>query len=95
MLGPDDILIRIILNGLEGPCHVNGTRYAPPKILPNMPPLSSLSDDEIAAVLTYVRRTWKHEADPVSVATVSKVRKATTKRRNPWTEKELLELRGD
>jgi mono/diheme cytochrome c family protein len=60
-----------------------------------MPPLgTTLSDDQIAAVLTYVRRSWGNQGSAVDAASVAEVRKQTTDRARPWTEKELLELVG-
>ena len=49
-------------------------------------------DEQIATVLTYVRREWGHAATPVASATVTKVREATAKREEPWTEAELLKV---
>jgi mono/diheme cytochrome c family protein len=80
--GPGHVAIRILLNGKEGPVGL-------------MPPLgTTLSDDQIAAVLTYVRRSWGNQGSAVDAASVAEVRKQTTDRARPWTEKELLELVG-
>jgi mono/diheme cytochrome c family protein len=57
-----------------------------------MPPLGTLSDDDIAAVLTYVRRSWGHEASPVTGAQVQAVRSETVLREEPWSESELATL---
>ena len=60
-----------------------------------MPPLGGvLTDDQIAEVLTYVRRSWGNQGSAVEAAGVTDVRKETTGRTRPWTEKELLELVG-
>ncbi|HEY2433283.1 MAG TPA: PVC-type heme-binding CxxCH protein [Vicinamibacterales bacterium] len=73
---------RIVLNGKEGPIAL-------------MPPLGNvLSDDQIAAVLTYVRREWGHTASPVDAAVVAATRKATVDRARPWTNDELTKLLG-
>jgi len=45
-------------------------------------------------VLTYVRRSWGNQGSAVEAAGVADVRKETTGRTRPWTEKELLELVG-
>ena len=42
-----------------------------------MPPMSQLTDDEIANILTYVRNTWGNEDDRVSKEEVAKVRAST------------------
>jgi mono/diheme cytochrome c family protein/glucose/arabinose dehydrogenase len=71
---------RILINGKEGPVGL-------------MPPLGSvLNDDQIAAVLTYVRRSWGNQGSAVDAASVADIRKQTTGRTRPWTEKELMEL---
>jgi mono/diheme cytochrome c family protein len=54
-----------------------------------MPPLRSLDDESIAAVLTYVRRSWGHAAAPVSPATIAEVRREVGNREEPWSEAEL------
>jgi hypothetical protein len=45
-------------------------------------------------VLTYVRRSWGNQGSAVDAASVAEVRKQTTDRARPWTEKELLALVG-
>lgn len=82
-------LIRILLHGLTGPIKVSGKRYAPPEIQPDMPPLGMLGNDDISAVLTYIRREWENTADPVSPRTVSQLRIQTQGRTTPWTQSEL------
>ncbi|HUQ10578.1 MAG TPA: c-type cytochrome [Steroidobacteraceae bacterium] len=54
-----------------------------------MPPLASLDDDKIAAILTFVRRSWGHEATPVTAGEVQAVRSETKFREEPWTEADL------
>ncbi len=92
VLGTDERLMRIVLHGLEGPVHVNGREYAPPDILPNMPSVGVMTSEELAAILTYIRRAWGHEADPVAPHAVTRVRDTNVDRTTPWTEKELLEI---
>jgi mono/diheme cytochrome c family protein len=59
-----------------------------------MPPLgATLSDDQIAGSLTYVRRAWGHTASPVDPATVKTIRDATASRTRPWTNDELAALK--
>jgi mono/diheme cytochrome c family protein len=86
VLGPERRVARIVVYGLRGPVSVGGKSYSY-----DMPALGSLSDDQIAAVLTYVRRSWDHEASPVDVQTVREVR--AEGRGMPWTERELLRTR--
>lgn len=57
--GPAPVLIDIVLNGRdEDPA------------FPSMPPLASLSDDQLAAILTYVRQAWGNGAAPVAADAV-------------------------
>jgi mono/diheme cytochrome c family protein len=85
-LGPPRRLARIILHGVQGPITVDGEAFNL-----DMPGVGKLSDDEIADVMTYVRRAWGHGASPVNAGDIRKVR-ATT-RPVPWTERELLKAR--
>jgi mono/diheme cytochrome c family protein len=74
------VAMRIILEGKEGTTGL-------------MPPQGqALSDDKIAAVLTYIRREWGHTAPPVAPADVKEVRGLTASRKTPWTEAELTRL---
>ena len=69
--------IRILLAGKEGPVGL-------------MPPLGgALKDDQIAAVLTYVRREWGNTGSPVAVDDVTEIRGLTKTRTKPWTDAEL------
>jgi mono/diheme cytochrome c family protein len=79
-LAPAGLPIRILLNGTEGSIGL-------------MPSIGSvLTDEQIAGVLTYVRREWGQTGSPVDAATVKAVRAATAGRTRPWTNDELLAL---
>jgi mono/diheme cytochrome c family protein/glucose/arabinose dehydrogenase len=69
---------RIVLAGMEGELGL-------------MPPLGTLTDAEIAAVLTYVRREWGNAADPVGPEEVREIRGLTRPHSRPWTAHELEE----
>ena len=58
-----------------------------------MPGLPTLSDEEIAGVLTYIRREWEHGALPVEPGEVAKVRAAFATRTSAWTAAELLKVK--
>jgi mono/diheme cytochrome c family protein len=88
VLGPEQRLIRIVLHGLGGEIEVIGATYN--GIMPAFGPSTlSWSDDEIAAVLSYVRQEWGNAADPVSPETVAAVRAETADRTTAWTVAEL------
>jgi mono/diheme cytochrome c family protein/glucose/arabinose dehydrogenase len=80
VLGPSALPARILLNGKEGPVGL-------------MPSLgATLSDDAVAAVLTYVRREWGQTGSPVEPGTIRDVRAGTANRVRPWTNDELQRL---
>ena len=60
-----------------------------------MPPLGqTLTDEQIASVLTYVRRQWGNTGTPVDSQTVKDTRAAVSARTRPWTNAELTALAG-
>ena len=87
-LGSVERLARIVLNGLHGPVKVGGKVYNNVE----MPAVLTMTNDEIAEALTYVRREWGNQAPPVEPATVRAIRKVVDDREQPWTERELLEI---
>ncbi len=77
--------IRIVLHGLEGPITVRGSTYNN-----KMPQFhEKLSDDEIAAVLTYVRSSWGNSASAVKPEDVQTLR-SKYGTRGVWDATELL-----
>jgi hypothetical protein len=54
-----------------------------------MPALAQLSDEDIAGVLTYIRREWEHTAAPVAPGDVAKWRAENSSRNRAWTAEEL------
>jgi mono/diheme cytochrome c family protein len=80
VLGDSRVLSRIVLCG-----------KAQENLI--MPPWkAALNDEAIAGVLTFIRRSWGQDADPVTVATVTEARAATAKREEPWSDADLEEL---
>jgi mono/diheme cytochrome c family protein len=71
--------IRVLLAGKEGDIGL-------------MPPLAALPDDQIAAVLTYVRRSWGNAASAVDAPAVKEIRGLTASHKRPWTAAELARL---
>jgi len=64
-----DRVIEVVLNGLSGPIKVNGTAFNS-----SMPAWNSLSNDEVANILSYVMNSWGNNRGPVSAADVARVR---------------------
>jgi mono/diheme cytochrome c family protein len=81
-LGDPSIPVRILINGKEGPVGL-------------MPPLGAvLNDEQIASVLTYVRREWGQTGSAVDPQTVRQIRPLTADRTRPWTNDELARIGG-
>jgi mono/diheme cytochrome c family protein len=79
-LAVPDIPLRVLLNGKEGSTGL-------------MPPIgASLTDEQLASVLTYIRREWGQTGSPVEPAAAAAARAATAGRPRPWTEAELQKL---
>jgi len=84
VLGEPERIVKVVMHGLRGPIKVKGMTYSY-----DMPAAGFLTDEQIAGVLTYVRREWDHEASPVSVDLVKKIRAENKGRTDAWTEAEL------
>ena len=90
VLGDKERLIKISINGLMGEIEVNGVKYNNVMAPPGIPP-GSLTDSQIADVLTYIRNEWGNSASAVSASEVAVVRAATKDRgaMQMWTAAEL------
>ena len=73
VLGDKTRLTNVLLNGLQG-VDIGGEQYHGV-----MPAQATLSDAQIAAVLTYVRNSFGNKASAVSAAEVKAVRAGNTK----------------
>ncbi len=79
-LAPAAQVVRILLHGKEG------------EML--MPPVGgTMTNDQVANVLTYVRRSWGNSAAPISPAEVAEARGSSMGRKKAWTEAELASIR--
>ncbi|MEY2821278.1 MAG: hypothetical protein RL105_850 [Verrucomicrobiota bacterium] len=85
VLGDPETVTKIVLHGLRGPVKVKGVQYSL-----DMPAAGFLTDEQVAGVLTYIRREWDHEASPVTPDFVAKVRLANARRSDAWTAPELV-----
>jgi quinoprotein glucose dehydrogenase len=83
--GPVENLIRIQLRGLQGPITVSGKEY---KLPGPMPAQAFQTDEQIAAVLTYVRNSFGNAASPVKPEQVKALRGEVGK--PPLTEADLV-----
>jgi len=72
-----DSIIRILVQGKEGQVGL-------------MPPLgAAMSDEEAAAVLTFIRQSWGNIGTPIMPTAVKEVRAAYAQRKTPWSDEEL------
>ena len=90
--GDKDKLISIVLFGLTGPVKVNGHVYKSPEINGDMPAIGfskAITDDDIAQVLSFLRKSWQNNADKVTIEDVQKVRQKYKDRQKSFTADEL------
>jgi mono/diheme cytochrome c family protein len=85
--GDPAALVRVTLQGLVG-----GVRETGGSITDGMPAHRFMSDEEIAAVLTYIRQSWGNAAPPIGMAQVAEIRRETETRQTEWTPDELRNL---
>jgi mono/diheme cytochrome c family protein len=81
-------LIKLTLYGLTGPLEVNGKKYDGQ--VPMTPFGGMLNDNDVAAVLTFVRNSFGNDAAPIKAADVQKVRAKNPGRMMLYTTEELL-----
>lgn len=85
--GPNHIA-RIMLDGFTGPITVKGQIYNL-----TMPAWrEALTDEQIAAVLSYTRNEWGNRAEEVTPEQIHAIREATKGRPVPWTNEELTRI---
>lgn len=90
--GNKDKLISIVLFGLTGPVKVNGHVYQTPEVSGDMPGIGydkDMPNEDIAQLLSFIRRSWRNNADKVTTEEVTKVRTKLTGREKSFTEAEL------
>ncbi len=81
--------IQIVIRGMQGPLTVKGAQYNG-----LMPPYGlgiEMSDDEVAAVLSYVRSAWGNNASAITPQEVAAVR-AQAAGKPPVTAEEVAPL---
>lgn len=71
-LGSKTVLIQQVLKGSSGKVEIDGDTFSN-----TMPPLKTLTDQQIADVLTYVRNSFGNKASAVNITEVKAVRAKT------------------
>ncbi|MSQ71051.1 MAG: cytochrome c [Betaproteobacteria bacterium] len=77
--GDEKVLINILLHGINGEIEVKGSKYNGA-----MPAFNALEDNELAAVLSYIRSDWGNNVPEVKTGTVKTVREASKDRTAPF-----------
>ena len=77
--GDEKTLTHILLHGINGEIEVKGVVYKGA-----MPAWKTLSDDELAAVMSYIRSDWGNTAPAIKPATVKEQREATKDQTGPY-----------
>ena len=89
--GSEERLIKMALHGMWGPITVHGKTYEPARGVPPMTAFRNLlNDEELAAVLTFVRNSWGNEASVIAPETVKRVRAETSGQTTFWNPADLL-----
>ena len=92
--GSEERAIRIVLHGLGGEVKVGAAVFN--GVMPSFGKVPGSGynwrDDQIAAVLTYIRQEWGNQAGPVTPEQVMAVRTQEAARAKPWTAAELLAI---
>jgi mono/diheme cytochrome c family protein len=85
VLGSPERMIRIPLSGLTGSVTIKGQAWNL-----SMPAMgAALSDEDLAATLSYIRNSWGNKASVITPEQVKTIRTAVGNRTQPWTA-ELL-----
>ncbi|HEX3719296.1 MAG TPA: c-type cytochrome [Verrucomicrobiae bacterium] len=87
VLGSKERLARIVLQGVQGPIKAAGVSFDS-----TMPSWASFNDEQLAGILTYIRRDWEQGATAINPESVKAVRQATANRDSAWTEAELSKM---
>ena len=89
LAGNPSRIIRIVLDGFTGPVSVKGQAFSSAMV----PWRDTLTDQQIAAALTYVRQAWGNQAAPVTEAQVKTLRDQTKVRAGTaWTATDLQQV---
>jgi mono/diheme cytochrome c family protein len=87
-VGSPNRMIRIPLYGLTGPIQVKGQEWN--LAMPAMG--AALSEEDLAAVLTYMRQSFGNKASEITADMVKKVKAEVGNRTQPFTAPELMSV---
>ncbi len=89
--GSPERFASIILKGNAGPFTIEGKPYN--QIMPGQE--AALTDEKIAAIMTFVRANFGNTSGPVTAEVVAAARKKYAERKTPWTQAELDAWKDD
>lgn len=87
----DSALVMIVLHGLQGPIEVNGEKYEFPGVMPALVDNKEYSDQEIAAVLSFVKNAFSSTPRSVSSQLIKALRDYPSEDGEPYTVESLEE----
>lgn len=70
----------ILLHGLTGPIKINGKPFVPLAFMPGLAQNPTITDQDLADIMTFIRHGWKNRASMVTPQEVAKLREATKDR---------------
>ena len=88
VLEDEERLIKLTLKGLLGPIEINGKKYPGQVTMTQFQGL--LNDEEMAAVLTYVRNDFGNKASVISPEKVKEIRAKVADKKDFYSPEELL-----
>ena len=84
VIGNPEPLVAILLHGLEGPVEIDGVTYDQP-----MPPAPFQDGADLAAIASFIRRSFGNDASLVTTETVTSARQRTQQHSGPLTVEKL------
>ena len=75
--GSQDDLGKVLLYGLQGPIKINGKTFTPQAFMPGLAQNPTISDQDLADIMTYLRHGWSNRASQVTTAQVTSLREST------------------
>jgi mono/diheme cytochrome c family protein len=90
VLGSQGMLAALLLDGIQGPLTVKNSPYGTNV----MPAWANLSDEKLADVMTYIRKSWGNSADEVKPEEVTAIRTKEASRTAPWGEADLQQMKS-
>jgi mono/diheme cytochrome c family protein len=90
VLGSKPMLASILLDGVAGPLSVHGGEFGSNV----MPAWASLSDENLADIMTYIRGTWGNTGDAAKAEDVTAARTKDASRATPWAQPDLMQMKN-